>query len=123
DFAELSKKRAPYVDLHKAKTLGVVSTGLFVSVSNKQAKLFDDYWAALDKSPGAFNLLGGNCSTHASDAFIHAKILGGGIPGLDTPDHLYFQICKERKGKCTVLSGYFGFTALGAGYLIGIETV
>jgi hypothetical protein len=122
DFSELSKKRAGYVDQHKAKTLGVVSTGLFIQVSHAEAGKFDKYWSDLAKSPGTFNFLGGNCSTHASDSFIYAGILAGGIPGLDTPNNLYLQICTEKKGKCTMLSGYFGFTAYRGGYLVLVET-
>jgi hypothetical protein len=67
-------------------------------------------------------LLGGNCSSHASDAFINAGILGAGIPALDTPDNLYRQICREKKGKCSVLSGYVGFSALGPGYVMLVDT-
>jgi len=115
DMDELRIHRRYYVDMTDALAYGVVSTVLVVPVSKKQAAEFDKYWSNLDKSPGSFNLLGGNCSTHASDGFITAGILTDGIPGLDTPDNLYEQLVKTFGSKATSHTGYIGFTKIGVG--------
>ena len=54
-------------------------------------------------------MLGLNCSTRASGAFVYAGILKGGIPGLDTPNNLYKQIIWRKKDQTTSHSGYIGF--------------
>ncbi len=120
DLQALSRKRAPYVDGKIAQAMGVKSTVLFVPVSAAEALAFDAAWAAIGKAPGSFQILGGNCSTHASQAFRKAGLLSGGIPGLDTPNHLYQQLCFEKAGKVSTISGYVGFTAHGKGYMLSV---
>jgi len=123
DYSKLSRKRAPYVDAGVAKSTGIMSTVLFVQVSTAEAIAFDQAWADMTSTPGAFHILGWNCSTHASSAFRKAGILAGGIPGLDTPDNLYRQLCAEKAGKLSVVSGYVGFSAFGKGYMLMVETL
>jgi hypothetical protein len=91
-YKDLQKIRPMYVDINLAKKYKVTSTVLLLEVSKPQADLFIKYWQNLKLNPGAFNILGGNCSTHASEAFIAANIVSSGIPGLDTPDNLYYQL-------------------------------
>jgi hypothetical protein len=91
-----------------AKKYDIKSTVLLLEVTKDQADLFKRYWTQLKLNPGAFNILGGNCSTHASEAFIDAKILTKGIPGLDTPNNLYKQLSEKYIGKCQTFSGYIG---------------
>ena len=87
----------------------MVSTLILITVTPTQSSLFDQAWKNMKLSPGSFNLLGGNCSTHASIAFVEAKIVSGGIPGLDTPDNLYHQLKSKMAGKYKIYSGYLGF--------------
>ncbi len=116
DYRELRIHRLYYVDLASAVAYGVVSTVLLVPATATQASKFSTYWHTLDGSPGSFNILGGNCSTHASDAFIASGILTGGIPGLDTPDNLYGQIAGHVSGTVSH-TGFVGFEAKpGGGY-------
>lgn len=122
DFAALSRARANYVDLAYARGTGTISTVLFVQVSSKEAAAFGKAWADMTKDPGQFHILGWNCSTHASIAFKKAGILSGGIPGLDTPNNLYLQLCIEKKGKVSMASGYVGFSTYGTGYMMTVET-
>jgi hypothetical protein len=109
DYALLSTRRVMYVDFASAVGYGAISTTLFVDVTTAQAKAFDSAWSIMKKSPGSFNIIGDNCSTHASKAFIDAGILTDGIPGLDTPDNLYRQLVSKLPGKTTSMSGYIGF--------------
>lgn len=122
DATGLARHRANCVDLHVAMATGTVSTVLLVQVSSAEASAFDAAWASMTTSPGSFHLLGWN-STHASQAFRTAGILSGGIPGLDTPDNLYRQLCIEWAGRVSAASGYVGFSPLGTGYMLTIESV
>ena len=121
DMEKLRQHRPYYVDLGMARGYGVVSTVLFVQVSAAEAMAFDKAWAEMARDPGSFQIVGWNCSTHASQAFRKAGILSGGIPGLDTPNNLYLQLVRERAGKTTSASGYVGFKASGAGYMLTID--
>ena len=85
-----------------------MSTVLLLKTTKAQAGLFTQYWTNLHLSPGTFNILGGNCSTNASDSFIAANIVTKGIPGLDTPNNLYKQIKNKFPGEMKVLSGHVG---------------
>ena len=105
---DLRKIRPMYVDAALAKKYDIKSTVLLLEVTKDQADLFKRYWTQLKLNPGAFNILGGNCSTHASEAFIDAKILTKGIPGLDTPNNLYKQLSEKYIGRCQTFSGYIG---------------
>jgi len=123
DQAGLARNRANYVDAAVAKATKTVSTVLLVQVSAAEAALFDGAWLDMTKDPGSFQLLGWNCSTHASQAFRKAGILSAGIPGLDTPNNLYKQLCVEKQGKVSVASGYVGFSSFGSGYMLIVEPV
>lgn len=122
DYSALLRKRAPYVDIGQARSTGTISTVLFVPVSPTEAAAFDKAWADMTANPGLFQILGWNCSTHASSAFRKARILAGGIPGLDTPNNLYRQLCVEKAGKLSVISGYVGFSTFGKGYMLTVDT-
>lgn len=121
DLAEMKMKRPYYVDGAMAKGAGVYSAVLCVPVSAGQAKKFDTYWSNLDANPATFYMVGGNCSTRASGGFIAAGILAGGIPGLDTPDNLWHQLCRVHAGKVTACYGYVGFTPKGSGFVVEVE--
>jgi hypothetical protein len=111
DYQALQIERPWYVSLDSAVANRVVSTVLLIEVGKAEAEAFEKYWANLGTHPGTFNIVGGNCSTHASDGFLTSKVLTSGIPGLDTPDNLYGQIVKEKKaGLLQTYTGYIGFT-------------
>jgi hypothetical protein len=112
-YNQLQKIRPMYVDVSLAKKYNVLSTVLLLEVTQSQASLFSQYWKNLELSPGTFNILGGNCSTHASDAFIAAKVVASGIPGLDTPDNLYHQLKAKHSGRMRMYSGNVGATPNG----------
>jgi len=122
DFASLSRFRANYVNASVARGTKTISTVLLIDVSTAEAGAFDKAWADMAKDPGLFNILGWNCATHASKAFQKAGILAGGVPGLDTPNNLYLQLCTEKAGKVSVISGYVGFSAFGTGYMMTVDT-
>jgi len=84
-------------------------------VTPGQAKAFAQSWNAMKSHPGSFNIIGDNCSTHASKAFIEAGVLPGGIPGLDTPNNLYQQLASTLPGKTSSISGYLGFIKRSTG--------
>lgn len=121
DAAALAANRANYVDLGIAQATKTVSTVLLVQVSATEAAAFDKAWSDMAADPGSFQLLGWNCSTHASQAFRRAGILSGGIPGLDTPNNLYKQLCFEKKGKVSMVAGYVGFKPGGKGFYMMVE--
>ncbi len=123
DLAKLQIHRAPYVDQGLARASGVVTTVVLVQVSPNEAKAFDDAWASIGVDPGSFQIMGHNCSTHASQAFRQAGILSGGIPGLDTPNNLYKQLCAEKADKIVIYSGYVGFTPLGQGCIMVVDAL
>jgi hypothetical protein len=108
DFSILSSTRVYYVDFDSAVAYGAVATLLIVPATKVQCDAFVSAWSSMQKKPGSFSLLGNNCSTHASNAFVSAGLLKGGIPGLDTPNNLYNQLVKAIGGVQS-LSGYFGF--------------
>ena len=110
---EMRKIRPMYIDINLAKKYKVKSTVLLLQVTAIQAKLFTNYWTQLKINPGVFNLLGANCSTHASEAFIAAHIVTTGIPGLDTPNNLYKQLKAKYTGKMKIFSGYIGAKHIG----------
>ena len=122
DYAVFQKIRPYYVDYAKAKLYKVTSTVLIVTVTKQQALKFAEFWTNLKSDPGAFHLLGSNCSTHASEAFRYANILSGGIPGLDTPNNLYNQLKKKFNATSTSYSGFLGFQPTGAGYNVYMDS-
>jgi hypothetical protein len=116
DYHDMNVHRPYYVDLEMARSkYKVVSTVLLLEVTKQAAALFSDYWAQLKANPKLFNILGYNCSTRASQAFIHAGVARSGIPGLDTPDNLYRQIFAIKGGMVSVYVGYLGFVPKSPG--------
>ena len=121
-YPDYQRIRPFYVNIDQARKFKAVSTAIIVQVTSEQAQIFAQTWKNMKLSPGTFNILGGNCSTHASIAFVEAKILSGGIPGLDTPNNLYEQLKNKKKPKYQIYSGYFGFKPNGfSGYDIYVE--
>ncbi|WP_444943301.1 hypothetical protein ACJJIK_15765 [Microbulbifer sp. ZKSA006] len=108
DYDDMLKIRPYYVNINSAKLYNIKSTAILIEVSEPQATLFKSFWYNLKISPGAFNMLGGNCSSKAAKAFNYAKVLNKDIPGLDTPDNLYKHLKAKFKDKCTILSGFIG---------------
>jgi len=123
DHAALRIQRPYYIDVSSAVSNRVVSTVLLVKVTSDQANKFAKSWASMTTDPGNFNILGGNCSTHASASFIDAGLLKRGIPGLDTPDNLYAQLVKELPAtSLQSLSGYIGFQVEpGGGFSLALK--
>lgn len=121
-YPEFQRIRPFYVNIDQAMKYGVQSTVLVIQITPEQAKIFTQTWKNMALSPGTFNILGGNCSTHASSAFVEAKILSQGIPGLDTPNNLYQQLKDKKKPAFKSYSGYVGFKPSGfGGYDIYVE--
>ncbi len=110
---ELLKIRPMYVDINLARQYKVYSTVLLLETTLTQAKLFNTFWDNLKLKPGTFNILGGNCSSNAAKAFIHANIITGGIPGLDTPNNLYKHLKTKHSGKQRIYSGHIGSKHIG----------
>ena len=108
-YERMKQERPFYVNLRDAKQLKVVSTVLLIKTDKDKATLFDKFWINLEADPGAFYLLGKNCSSRASKAFVAANIVSEGIPGLDTPDNLYRQLTRRLEKHVTSYSGYIGF--------------
>lgn len=128
DYDDFIKKhdglRRPYVDIALARLaeINLKSTLLIVDVAPPATRLFVEYWNKLKLDPGGSFMVGANCSTRASAAFVYAKLLPNGIPGLDTPDKLYRQLVAELPGRTKSYSGYLGFTPKpGGGYSVLIE--
>lgn len=112
-YKEMKRIRPMYVDINIARKYKIKSTVLLLEVTPPQAKLFQNYWGQLKLKPGSFNILGGNCSTHASEAFIASNIVTSGIPRLDTPNNLYKQLKSKYSGKTRILSGIVGTKHIG----------
>jgi hypothetical protein len=111
DYPRLRIERPFYVNVDRAMANRVVSTVLLLQVSADQAHAFDSAWKGMALHPGNFNIVGGNCSSHASAAFIEAGVLRRGIPGLDTPDNLYGQLVADLlASSLQSLTGFIGFS-------------
>lgn len=108
DYARMKRVLIKYTDLAVAQKTNTYSTILIIKVDAIEAIAFKNYWRGLNKKSDGFRLLGNNCSTHASKAFIKANIVKKGIPGLDTPDNLYKQLKKLKDRKMVTYSGYIG---------------
>lgn len=116
DYAAFQVHRPFYVDLNSAVANRVVSTVLLIDVDAVSATKFKDAWDKMAITPGGFSLVGNNCATHASKAFIAAGVVSDGIPWMDTPDNLYGQLVeKVDKGKQRSITGFVGFNALPSG--------
>ena len=124
NYNDLLKIRPFYVDFALAKKYQVISTLLLIQVTHEQGALFTQAWKNMKLSPGSFHILGGNCSSHASIAFVEAKLVNSSIPGLDTPNNLYKQLKAKMTGKCKIYSGYIGFKPKTSGqYDILVEEI
>jgi hypothetical protein len=122
DYYLMGIHRTYYIDAAAAKAYNVQSTLLVIDTSPPFTTMFVDYWNQLKANPRGFHIVGGNCSTRASAAFVYAKILANGIPGLDTPDNLYRQLVTEKKDKTRSYSGYIGFIRKASGgYSVQID--
>ncbi|MDX5628898.1 MULTISPECIES: hypothetical protein [unclassified Brenneria] len=121
DFSSKAYGRPYYIDTYEARRYNLVSTVLLVSVSSAEAMLFDAAWNEIKNHPDTFNIVGNNCSTHASLAFVKAGILPSEISGLDTPDQLYRQIVAVKKGLTRSYSGYVGFTPDKDRYYVEVQ--
>jgi hypothetical protein len=111
DYDLLRINRPWYVDKSSAVTNRVVSTVLLIDVDQAGADKFKDAWDKMTTSPGDFNIVGGNCATHASAAFIAAGVVSKSIPWMDTPDNLYQQLVDTLpKGRVSSYTGFIGFT-------------
>ena len=101
--------RAAYLDGDLAESWDWRDTLCELDVTPEQAAAFDQYWAELSADPGTFSYVGGNCSTHAAEAFEAAGLISSGIPGLDTPDALYDLLLAEHGDSLRCQSGYIDF--------------
>lgn len=110
DYRKMKRTLPQFTNEKTAKAKNILSTVLLVDVNDVEARLFSTYWQELSQSSGSFHLLGKNCSTRASQAFIKAGILHSQIPGIDTPNNLYEQLAKEKSRNPTSFSGYIGFS-------------
>lgn len=101
DYALLRIHRPWYVDKSSAVTNR--------EVDQPTADKFKEALDAMTTSPGNFNIVGGNCATHASAAFIIAGVVNKTIPRMDTPDNLYQQLVDSLPASRAVsYTGYIG---------------
>lgn len=114
DYPLFLTKRLHYVDIAAARKEKCKSTVLVLNVTKSEAQTFEGYWNRRKTQAGAFHIVGYNCSTHASEAFIEAGLVDEGISGLDTPDNLYNQLADSSR-IWTSHSGYVGFIQAGNG--------
>lgn len=122
DYSLLQRHRPYYVDRADAVANRVVSTVLLIEVDDRTASAFAAAWNDMTLNPGDFNIVGGNCATHASAAFLRARVLASEIPGLDTPDNLYGQlVAKIAAAKRRSITGYIGFEPRPGGYVMEWE--
>lgn len=122
DMDSLARHRPYYIDASTARAYGVHSTVLVLRVGAALAAAFDAAWSGMAEDPPSFWLAGANCSTRASGAFRESGILSGGIPGLDTPVHLYRQLQTTLGPRAQSHSGFVGFERSGAGYAVVVAT-
>jgi hypothetical protein len=112
-----------FVYLEIAKATNLTSSLILVKTTAADAATLSTYWDDLEKDPGAFYILGKNCSTAAAAGFERAHIAKE-ITGLDTPDHLFEQL-RERYADAYMISGYFGYERAGMTWSVvdGLPTV
>ncbi len=119
DYPLFQRHRPQYVDLNMAVARRVVSTALLVEVDQTTANKFNEAWWRMRTNPGTFDIVGNNCATHASAAFIYAGVLGSTIPWMDTPDNLYDQLVDTiPAGRRTSYTGFMGFTPVSTGFTL-----
>lgn len=108
DYSIMKRALKAYTNPEIAHSKKLYSTILLIEIDAIEAISFKNYWSNLKTKPDGFRLLGNNCSTHASKAFIKAKILRRGIPGLDTPNNLYKQLLELKDRRMISYSGFVG---------------
>ncbi len=118
-YEKLYAERRAYVDFEVAKSQEMCSGILLISATSSQIKKFTEYWEKLERSPGQFDILGDNCSSHASAGFVYCGLLKNGIPGLDTPDNLFRQL--QPRTSSQAFFGYVGFKRIGSTFEISFE--
>lgn len=123
DYGLMETNRPYYITASVARTYNVASTVLLLDVAREKAVKFDESWGSILKTPGAFYMLGKNCSTYAAKAFKMAGIIKSGISGLDTPNNLYIQLKKQYPSSHKVYSGFIGFVKNGTGYDMEVISV
>lgn len=116
DYGLMETNRPYYITAGVARTYNIASTVLLLDVPREKAVRFDEAWAVTIKTPGAFYLLGKNCSTYAAKAFRTSGIIKSGISGIDTPNNLYIQLKKQYPTGHKVYSGFIGFVKNGGKY-------
>lgn len=109
--------RPYYNNADDAEKVGLVSTYCTLKICPDAAKKFREAWENLKKNTPSFQIMGGNCSARAGSCFEKAGILGGGISGLDTPNHLFEALRNTYGGKLKCVAGYFGYDASGKPYI------
>ncbi|MFT3868904.1 MAG: hypothetical protein QM715_10645 [Nibricoccus sp.] len=109
DYKAMKRLMPHFTDASRARQTGCLSTFILVETSQENVSAFDGYWQLQRNSPGGFYIFGGNCSSYASRAFRHAKILTSSIPGMDTPNNLYNQLARHNGLKTMSYSGHIGF--------------
>ncbi len=100
----------------------IVTDWVTFKVSREQADKLRQAWYEMQKNPPAFRLWGDNCASRLAENFVKAGILPPGLPGFDTPEAVYKQICKYYPD-CTFRSGYFGIDAQRQITFIPLSTV
>lgn len=118
-YEKMYAERRAYVDFEVAKSQSLPSGVLLISATPAQIQKFNEYWMNLARTPGQFDILGDNCSSHASAGFIYCGILKNGIPGLDTPDNLFRQLQPITSSQA--FFGCVGFTPNGTSFDIVYE--
>jgi hypothetical protein len=122
DYPLFQRHRPQYVNLNMAVARRVVSTVLIIEVDQTTATKFDEAWWRMRTNPGSFDIVGNNCATHASAAFIYAGVVTSGIPWMDTPDNLYDQLVDQiPAGRRTSYTGFVGFIPSSGGFTMEIR--
>ena len=106
--------RLEYVSISEAKAKRQLSGLVMVPVSAREAQDFRSSWQTMRLDPGAFHYLFNNCSTHAAKAFARANIISPTSETIETPDHLFQYLMKNRSG-ANDHYGYVGFTPVAGG--------
>ncbi len=120
-YDKMYAERRAYVDFEIAKSQELCSGILLISATPPQVKKFTEYWEKLERTPGGFDILGDNCSSHASAGFVYCGLLKNGIPGLDTPDNLFRQL--QPRTSSQAFFGCVGFTRGSTMFDISFEAI
>jgi len=83
---------------------GVLSTICQVMVCPSQIAQMNAAAQAMQANPGTFNMLGGNCSTHACSILGAGGVMQSGISGINNPQNLQDQLVSGYNANC--FTGY-----------------